>query len=454
MDLKPLFEPKTMVVFGVSSSNYQHPANVIFTKNLHRYPVRVYAVNPRGGSINGQTIYKSISDISEKIDLAVIAVRAESVPDVLSECINSHVRCAAIISGGFKEVGRTDLQDRAVSMASEANLPFIGPNCLGIYTPSLVDTFFLPIERMVKPDPGGVSLVSQSGGILVDMMIKFAQEGVGLAKAVSIGNKALINEIDMLSYFSDDPATKVIAFYIEGFDRNEGRDFVMAAKRCPKPVIVIKSGKSAGGSRAVSSHTASLAGDYASFSSALAQYGVLEAKTELEFISFCEALSAYPVPIDGKVGILTVSGGHGAMAIDACTLSGITVPSLSKSFQDELRKNLTPSIAQIASLSNPIDLTGSAVDEDFVACTNALFGMEEVDCILALLLPYIPGITSDLGSKLSNVASHFGKPLVAYVPHVDKYDMLIEGFELNGVPVSPSIDGSVQMVKAMRRNRS
>jgi acetyltransferase len=453
MDLKPLFAPKTMAVIGVSSSNYQHPANVIFTKNLHRYPVRVFAVNPRGGTINGQTIYKSISDISEKIDLAVIAVRAESVPDVLSECIKSHVCCAAIITGGFKEVGRADLQDRIVAIASEGNLPFIGPNCLGIYVPSIVDTFFLPSERMVKPDPGGVSFVSQSGGILVDMMIKFADEGVGLAKAVSIGNKALINEIDMLSYFSDDPATKVIAFYIEGFDRNEGRAFVLAAKKCSKPLIVIKSGKSPEGSRAVSSHTASLAGDYASFSSALAQYGVLEAKTEIEFISFCEALSAYPQPIDGKVGILTVSGGHGAMAVDACTLNGISVPALSKSFQDELRKKLTQSISQIASLSNPLDLTGSAIDEDFVACTNALFNMEEVDCVLALLLPYVPGITSDLGSKLSSVASHFGKPLVAYIPHVEKYNMLIEGFELNGVPVSPSIDGSVQMVKAMRRNR-
>ena len=142
------------------------------------------------------------------------------------------------------------------------------------------------------------------------------------------------------------------------------------------------------------------------------------------------------------------------MAVDACTLNGISVPALSKSFQDGLRKNLTQSIAQIALLSNPLDLTGSAIDEDFVACTNALFTMEEIDCVLALLLPYVPGITLDIGSKLSNVASHFGKPLVAYVPHVDKYDMLIEGFELNGVPVSPSIDGSVQMVKAMRRNRA
>lgn len=453
MDLKPLLEPKTMAVFGVSSSNERHPANEIFKKNMHRYPVKTYGVNPRGGIIHGQPIYQSISDIPEPIDLAVIAVRADLVPDVFSECIKTKVRSAAVISGGFKEVGRQDLQDRIVAIAKEASLPFIGPNCLGIYVPSHVDTFFLPSERMVKPDVGNVSLVSQSGGILVDQMIKFADEGVGLSKAVSIGNKALIGELDLLTYFSDDPATKVIAFYIEGFGRNEGREFLLRAGKCGKPVVVLKSGKSPEGSKAVSSHTASLAGDYASFSSALSQYGAVEALTELELVSFCEALSAYPKPIEGRVGIVTVSGGHGAMAVDACTLHGISVPALPGDIQEGLRKNLNPSAQGIATLSNPIDLTGSGIDEDFVACAKVLFSMDDIECVLALLLPYIPGITSDLGSKLSSVAAQYGKPLIAYVPHVEKYEMLIEGFELNGVPVSPSIEGAVLMVKALRRNR-
>lgn len=211
MDLKPLFEPRTMAVFGVSSSNYRHPANEIFTKNLLRYPVKVYGVNPRGGTVNGQPIHRSISDIPEPIDLAVIAVRADFVPDVLSECIRAKTRSATVISGGFAEAGRRDLQERIVAIAQESSFPFVGPNCLGIYVPSHVDTFFLPGERMVKPAAGNVSFVSQSGGILVDHLIKFAGEGVGLAKAVSIGNKALLGELDMLDYLARDPATRVIA---------------------------------------------------------------------------------------------------------------------------------------------------------------------------------------------------------------------------------------------------
>jgi acetyltransferase len=453
MDLKPLFEPRTMAVFGVSSSNYRHPANEIFTKNLLRYPVKVYGVNPRGGTVNGQLIHRSISEIPEPIDLAVIAVRADFVPDVLSECIRAKARSATIISGGFAEAGRRDLQERIVAIAQEASFPFVGPNCLGIYVPSHVDTFFLPGERMVKPTVGNVSFVSESGGILVDHLIKFASEGVGLAKAISIGNKALLSELDLLDYLAQDSATRVIAFYIEGFGPNEGRAFVLNAGKCGKPVIVLKSGKSAGGSRAVSSHTASLAGDYASFSAALSQYGIVEAANELEMISFCESLSAYAKPITGRVGIVTVSGGHGAMAIDACTAHGIAVPELPEDVREALRKGLSPSVRDIASLANPIDLTGSGIDDDFVATAETLFAMEQIDCVLALLLPYIPGITADLGAKLSSVATRYGKPLIAYVPHVEKYAMLIEGFELNGAPVSPSIEGAVLMVEALRRNR-
>ena len=230
MDLKPLFEPRTMAVFGVSSSNYRHPANEIFNKNLLRYPVRVYGINPRGGTINGQSIHKSIADVSEPVDLAVIAVRADLVLEVMVACIEAGVRSAVVISGGFTEVGRQDLQEKIVAVAKEAAFPFIGPNCLGIYVPSRVDTFFLPGERMVTPVVGNVSFVSQSGGILVDQMIKFTSEGVGFAKTISIGNKALLGELEILDYLAADPSTEVIAFYIEGFGENAGREFVLRGR--------------------------------------------------------------------------------------------------------------------------------------------------------------------------------------------------------------------------------
>jgi acyl-CoA synthetase (NDP forming) len=453
MNLKPLFEPKAMAVIGVSATSNRHPANVIFTKNNHRYPLDVFAVNPKGGRLHDEPVYPSVADLPKKIDLAVIATRAELVPDVMADCIKAGVKSAAVISGGFTEGGRKDLQDRMVAMAREAKFPFIGPNCLGVYVPFRIDTFFLPLERMIKPDAGGVTFVSQSGGILVDHMIKFAQQGVGMAKAISIGNKAFIKEKELLAYLISDPATKVIAYYIEGFGEGEGREFVIAADACAKPVVIMKSGKTAAGNRAVSSHTASLAGDYASFSAAIAQHNILEALNENELVSFCEVLSSYTKPIEGNVGIITGSGGHGAMTVDACSLAGIKIPELSGEIKDEIKKNLTDNIQAIASLSNPADLTGSAVDEDFVACARVMGASSEIDCVIILLLPYIPGITLDIGVKLSGVSKQFNKPFIAYVPHVEKYNMLIEGFELNGIPVSPSIEGAVLMAKALVRKK-
>ena len=451
MNLRKLFRPKTVAVIGVSLNNDRHPANVVFNKNQLRYPVKVFPVNPRGGILQGETVYKNISEIPEKVDLAVIAVRAEQVPDVVSECIEAQVGGAAVISGGFAETGREDLQDRLVAMAKEAEFPFVGPNCLGIYTPSHVDTFFIPSERMVRPDSGSVAVVSQSGGILVDQIVKFAEQSIGLSVAVSIGNKALIKELDLLNFLVGDPETTVIAFYIEGFGRNEGREFVLAASESSKPVIVLKAGKSPDGRRAVSSHTASLAGDYAVFSEVLAQHGIVEAKNESEMLSFCESLSCYKGSIEGKVGIVTGSGGHGALSVDVCSNHKLHVPHLTGQAQKQIREKLSASIQAIASVGNPIDLTGSAVDDDFVAAAGQLSGIPEIDCIIILLLPYLPGITSDLGARLSQISRRTGKPLVAYVPHVERYRMLIEGFELNGVPVSPSIEGAVLMAEAMRR---
>jgi acyl-CoA synthetase (NDP forming) len=303
----------------------------------------------------------------------------------------------------------------------------------------------------VQPHTGHVALISQSGGILVDQMIKFTAEEVGLSVAISIGNKALIREIDLLDSLAADDRTKVIAFYVEGFGRNEGRQFVLAASRCPKPVVVIKAGKSQAGSRAVSSHTASLSGDYEVFSAVLSQHNVIEAKDETELVSFCQSLLSYPRTLAGRVGIITGSGGHGALAVDHCASLDIAVPSFSEQVRREIKSRLSSSVQSIAALANPVDLTGSAVDDDFVAAADYLSQVDEIDCLLFLMLPYLPGITSDVGAKLGQVCRQRGKPMVAYVPLVEKYRMIIDGFEFNGIPVSNSIEGAVKMVEAIRR---
>ncbi len=454
MNLSSLFSPKSIAVIGVSAGNYRHPANVIFTKNLLRYPVKTYPVNIKGGMIDGEHVYTSVGSIPEKVDLAVIAIRAEYVPGVLEECIKAGAKSAIIISGGFSEAGNDDLQERLVTIASEKNFPFVGPNCLGIYSPGVVDTFFIPAERMMPPETGDVAVVSQSGGILVDLLVKFAHEGVGISSAISIGNKAYLRELQLLEFLDKDPRTGVIVFYVEGFARNEGRAFVQRAAKCRKPVIVLKAGKTSEGRVAVSSHTASLAGDYRVFASVLAQHGIIEARNELELVSYCEALSCYPdTVIQGRVGIISGSGGHGAMAVDACINGGLAVPHFSADVQRILKNNLSDNIRSIAAVGNPVDLTGSAVENDFIAAVESFCQIPEIDSILLLMLPYLPGISSDLGARLSKIFRNYGKPLVAYVPHIEKYRMLIEGFELNSVPVASSIESAVLMTHVLRRCR-
>ncbi|HQJ09970.1 MAG TPA: CoA-binding protein, partial [Deltaproteobacteria bacterium] len=394
MNLKPLFEPKSIAVIGVSMHNDMHPSNIIFYKNLYRYPVDTFPVNPKAGVLKGETAYPSVKDIPEEIDLAIISARAEAVPGIFQNCVEAGVKGAVVISGGFAEVGNQDLQKRIVQIAKEADFPFIGPNCLGVYSPPYYDSFFFAPERLSIPKQGNVAMISQSGGLLVDQMISFSIEGVGLSLAVSIGNKAYVRETDLLDYLATDDLTKVICLYIEGFKEDEGREFLLKAREMVKPVIVLKAGKSPGGSKAVASHTASLAGDYRVFSSLLAQNGIIEAEDPTELISFCEALSAYQTPIKGNVSIVTLSGGHGALASDLCYEYGINVPTFKPYQQDMIRQRLTPAISSIATCVNPVDLTGTSTDDDYVEAARVIGTFEEVDCLIMLLLPYAPGLTS------------------------------------------------------------
>ena len=452
-NLDKIFYPESMAVVGVSLSNDRHPANVIYNKNLLRYPVRVYPINPKGGYLHREVVYRSISELPEKVDLVVIAVRADFVPEILKECIDNKVGGAIVISGGFSEVGKSELQDELVEIAKKNNFPFIGPNCLGLYNPAKIDSLFLPAERIVTPKEGHVAVISQSGGILIDQMVKFRDEGIGMSIGISIGNKALIKETELLQYFEQNEQTKVIAFYVEGFSKNEGREFVELAAKCSKPIIVLKSGKTAEGSRAVSSHTASIAGDYFVFSEILKQKGIFEAKNDFEFISFCESLECYDTAIGNNIAIITGSGGHGAMAVDFCKKYNFNVPLMNDKIKEELKSKLSPNVREIASINNPIDLTGSASDNDFITTTAFISNLDNIDCIILLLLPYLPGISMDLSARLSNICKAANKPLIAYVPHIEKYQMLMEGFELNNIPVSPSVEGAVLMAKALRRDK-
>ncbi|MBN2797985.1 MAG: CoA-binding protein [Deltaproteobacteria bacterium] len=453
MNLRRMLQPGSMAVYGVSSKNPSHPANIIYHKNHLRLQARTYAVNPRGGTLFGEPLFPSLAQLPEVPDVVVIALRAELVPRALEECASVGAGGAIVISGGFSEVGRTDLEDEVRRIAAANDLPVLGPNGLGVSAPPVMDTFFLPQERLIETRAGRVSIVSQSGGILVDLMIKLTQEGVGLARAISIGNKAVLDEVDLIAWLADDPSTDVVGVYLEGFRPGRGRAFVELVERIQTPVVVMKSGRTAGGARAVSSHTASVAGDYAVFQQVVGASKAVEAKDEAEFVAFCEVLARSHHAGVRRVGIVSASGGHGALASDGLYAAGVELPALSEALQGRIHAVLGRSVQDIASVANPVDLTGSATDEDFYEATRVLLDSDEVDAVMVLLLPYLPALTPHVGSRIAQVAQQHDKPVVTYIPHVDKYGIFIEGFEAHGVPVAHTVGGAVDMIRALARSR-
>lgn len=455
-DFTAVFSPKALAVIGVSTKNRFHPGNIIFNKNYYGSDCRTYAVNPRGGEVDRLPVYKAVADVPERIDLAVVAVPARAVPAVVGECVAVGVRAVVVISGGFAEIGEEGrlMQDEIVKTAADAGSVLIGPNCFGVYSPPHVDTFFLPPERTVRPEAGSVAVASQSGAFLVDqVMTSFHEAGVGLSVALSMGNKAMVDEEDMLHYFASREDTRTLCFYIEGIDKGVRR-FIESAKNITpeKPIVVFSGGKSERGKQAARSHTAALAADREVMQGALKQSGILEAETESEVTSFCKILSYYrhrPLRMC-NVAIVSSSGGHGVVASDLCAQAGIRVPSFDDAMQRELYGLLQPEIRDIASLSNPVDLTGSAADEDFELSLDYLLASPRVEAAFVLTLPYTPLMTSFVGSRLGQVVKRHDKPVVAYVPNLAKYGMEIEGFELNGIPVVHSLEEGIQMLKCLR----
>jgi acyl-CoA synthetase (NDP forming) len=456
VDLSKIFNPERVAVVGVSMTNQFHPANIIYNKNYYGYDCETYGVNPRGGELEHRRIYRSVSEIGGKLDMAVVAVKADHVMEVARDCAQAGVGALVVISGGFAEMGSEGLllQDQLVELCNANSMTLIGPNCFGVYSPPLVDTFFLPPERTVTPKKGDIAVASQSGAFLVDqVMTSFHEAGIGLSVAVSMGNKAMVDEECLLEHFTGRSDTRCVCFYIEGVDPGV-RKFIESARQVTAhtPIVVYMGGKSERGQAAARSHTAALAGNHDMIAGALRQSGILEAETEREVTSFCKILSYYhhrPLR-QCNVAVLSSSGGHGVLASDLASQASLNVVEFSAERREELRDLVDPSIRDIASFANPIDLTGSASDIDFERTLEYLLAQDDIEAALVLALPYTPMLTSFVGTRLGQVVKKHDKPVVAYVPDLAKYGMVLEGFELNGIPVVHSIEDGVQMMKALR----
>ena len=296
--LKTMLNPKATAVVGVSTSNPFSPGNVIFRKLAFENGLPTYPINPKGGTVEGVAVHKSITAAPDEIELAVISVPAKYVPSVLRECGEKKIRSVIVVSGGFSETGASgaSLQCEIIEIANQYKITMVGPNCIGVFVPEVLDTFFLPSERVARPRKGNVAIISQSGGWLIERLEEFAARDVGIAAAISIGNSAQTNVTDFINHFGKDECVDIICAYIEGFGPGEGRDFVEACKKIApkKPVVVLKGGISEAGHRATQSHTSSLAGDHAVSHAAFHQYGVIHANDEDEVMAYAKVFSFKP----------------------------------------------------------------------------------------------------------------------------------------------------------------
>lgn len=288
MNLENLFKPKSMAVVGISKKNPLSPGRIIFVKNVFEMDVKVYGIHPEGGEVDGVSLYTRLDELPEIPNLLVIAISAEDTLDYVQACADLDIPACIIIGGGFAEIGSEGAkrQEKLVQIANDNAIAVLGPNCIGVYSPPLLDTIFMPTERITRPPKGTVALISQSGGVLVDQFFhKFNEINIGVSTAVSIGNRAVVDETMLLEYFSKyDKGTNNIAFYLEGF--KSSRKFLELARESNDTVITYFGGLSEQGKKATKSHTASLSGNDKVLSAALKQNLIIQPRTELEMLTY------------------------------------------------------------------------------------------------------------------------------------------------------------------------
>jgi acetate---CoA ligase (ADP-forming) len=363
---------------------------------------QVVAVNPKAMGACGVPGYAAITDVDGPVDVAVIAAPAATVPDVLEDCGAAGVHTAVIISAGFSEVGNVAGENEIKAVASRHGIRMVGPNCAGI-----VNTHYhLYASLETRPPAGAVSFVSQSGAI-GGAVLSWAEEmGMGFAKFLSYGNRADLDEIELLPYLAEDPDTEALALYIESVP--DGRKFLEAVRTFTrlKPAIVIKSGRSQAGRRATLSHTGSLAGADAVYDAALKEAGAIRVESVEEMFDLCKGFVSLP-PVRGRrIAIVTNSGGPGVLAADRAEEVGLSTPEPSPA----LRKRLASRLAPYCALGNPIDLTVEATEATYHDTLCAV--LEEFDTALALDVstPYLDSVA--LARGVCDAIRDTGKPIV------------------------------------------
>lgn len=447
-ELRHFFAPESVAVIGASTKPGKVGHDILRNMLSSGYQGEVYPVNPHAREILGRRTYPSVLEVEGPVDLAVIVVPAPAVLSVMEECGGKGVDAAIVISAGFRESGPEGIERerQLAALARRLGIRVIGPNCLGLMvTATGLNTSF----ARGFPPRGNVSLMSQSGALATAIIDWSIQQGIGYSKFVSFGNGVDVGIVDLLEAWEDDPETSVIVAYIEGLP--DGREFMEVARRVSarKPVVVVKSGGTEAGARAVSSHTGSLAGSDQAYDAAFHQSGVLRARALEELFDLAVAFAYQGPPPGRRVAVVTNAGGPGIMATDALERTGLTLAGMDSGIVEKLRTRLP----EASNFYNPIDVLGDADAARFTFAVEAVLEDPGVDALLALVTPQAMTEPEETARGVVEKASATKKPVLACFMGGEAMSEAGAVLNRGQVPNYPYPERAVNALAAMARYR-
>ena len=440
------FNPRSVAIVGASNNPAKLSNIIIKSIDEAGFSGRVYPVNPAHTEVLGRRCHPHLGAIKDRIDVAIFAIPARRVVEELKRADGLTIKGAIVISGGFSETGAEGrrLEEELKATARERGIRIIGPNCMGIYdTITGLDTLFIPYERVDRPPRGRIAILSQSGSFALTAMDVLAKEGIGVSRMVSYGNKIDVDEADCLEFLNRDRHTVAIVMYIEGI--KDGRNFVESAKRCKKELFAIKVGKREEGRRATTLHTGTIAGRYELYRAAFKEAGITELSGFEEFIDACRIMHRLDTVEGRRLMVVTDGGGIGVSVADMCVEAGIELPQLPADVKAELKELLPPYFT----ISNPLDLTGNATDDWYIATLERTMASDSYDAAIVVLLWGPPGLTDRLPQRLWELSRRLAKPFIICSPGGRFTERLAGIFIRLGMPVFHTPEGAVRAASVL-----
>ena len=442
--------PKSIAVIGASDK--EGSVGRAITSNIMKgYTGTVFPISPTRDTVFDQKAYKSVLDVPDEIDLAVIITKNTIVPIVLEECGKKKIQGAIVITAGFKEVDEEGkkLEEQLKDIAKKYNLQVIGPNCLGVMNldpQTMMNSTFLKIT----PKSGEIALVSQSGAICAALVEDASAQGIGFSAVVSMGNKADMTEIDVLKMLAEHEQTKVIVMYLE--DMGNGQEFLKVCKQITKqnavkkPVLVLKSGRSPEGAKAAMSHTGALMGSDEIYDALLQQSGAIRVDTMEELFDYATAFSKQPLPIEGDLVIVSNAGGPAIISTDSCSKLGIKMAKI-----EEIRPKIDAVIPPWGSSRNPVDIVGDADFNRFENVLNEVLQHKNVGSVISMCTPSATLDYDKLAEVIVKMSKKYKKTMLASLMGLDEGITNREILAAGDVPYYTYAEGSIRALKAMLR---